>query len=257
MRALVEEELGGPCLFLLGPCANLVPKERVQYALDPTRTLPPSYFGPTSALVAVDDAELLRETERIGRELGETALAALHGSRPRPLARVAFRTRPCTVPLDPLLPGSVEEAERMQAVLRDEHEAFLRTGAPLRELRALANRMNWLEWAAPKGLAQLTTDERARAEAVLPATAIALGDQVLAFLHSEVAVETTLGLRTEHPQAALWTVSLTGGTIEYLPTAEMLDEGGYEGRSALIRRDAEARLRAHLSGLIAEVAPAG
>ena len=92
---------------------------------------------------------------------------------------------------------------------------------------------------------------------MLPASALALGDQVLAFLHSEVAVETTLGLRAAHPKKALWTVSLTGGSIEYLPTAEMLDEGGYEGRSALIRRDAEARLRAHLSELVDEVAPAG
>jgi hypothetical protein len=33
----------------------------------------------------------------------------------------------------------------------------------------------------------------------------------------------------------------------------MLDEGGYEGRSALISRDAEARLRAHLSTLVTEV----
>ena len=140
----------------------------------------------------------------------------------------------------------------MKAVLRDEHEAFLRSGETLRELRALANRMNWLDWAATKGLAMVSAADRARGEVVLPAWALALGDQVLAFLHSEVAVETTLGLRDEHPGLDPWTVGLTGGTIEYLPTAEMLDEGGYEGRSALIRRDAEARLRAHLSALITE-----
>jgi hypothetical protein len=254
-RDVLEGELGGPCVFLLGPCANLVPKERVEYALDPGRPPSPSYFGPTSALVAVDDAELLRETDRIGREIGEAAVASLRRTRPRPLARAAFRTDPCAVPLDPLLPASREEIQRMRAVLRDEHESALRGGAPLRELRALANRMNWLDWAAPKGLAQLTSEQRARGEAVLPASALALGDQTLAFLHSEVAVETTLGLRAERPDAAAWTVSLTGGTIEYLPTAEMLDEAGYEGRSALVRRDAEARLRAHLSGLIGQVSP--
>jgi hypothetical protein len=252
-RDVIEGELGGPCVFLLGPSAALVPKERVRYVLDPARPLPPSYFGPTSALVAADDAELLHETERIGREVGEAALFALRGVSPRPLARTAFRARPCAVPLDPLLPTTSTEIERMRAVLRDEHEAFLRAGGPLRELRALANRMNWLEWAAPKALALLAEPDRERGETTLPAWALALGDQVFAFLHSEVAVETTLGLRAQHPQTPLWTVSLTGGTIEYLPTAEMIDEGGYEGRSALIRRDAEARLRGHLSALVGEV----
>jgi hypothetical protein len=252
-RDVVEGALGGPCLFLLGPAANLVPKERVRYALGP-ESPPPSYFGPTSALVPVNDAELLDETDRIGREVGEAALAALEGRTPRPLARAVLRPRPCPVPLDPLLPTTADEIDRMQDVLREEHEAVLRAGGPLRELRALANRMSWLQWAGRKGLVVLSEVDRSRGEVVLPAWVLALEDQVLAFLHSEVAVETTLGLRAAHPSVDLWTVSLTGGTLEYLPTAEMLDEGGYEGRSALIRRDAEARLRGHLSALVAEVA---
>jgi hypothetical protein len=255
-RDLVEGALGGPCLFLLGPAANLVPKERVRYALDPGSPPPSPRFGPTSALVAVNDAELLHETDRIGREVGEAALSALEGREPRPLSRVALTVRPCPVPLDPLLPAGADEIDRMQAVLREEHEAALRAGGPLGQLRALANRTCWLEWAGRKGLVLLTEADRARGEVVLPAAALALGDQVMAFLHSEVAVETTLGLRAVHPALPLWTVSLTGGTIEYLPTAEMLDEGGYEGRSALISRDAEARLRAHLCALVTEVSTA-
>ncbi len=88
----------------------------------------------------------------------------------------------------------------------------------------------------------------------LPLAVLALGGgATLAFMHTEIPYETTAALRAAHPKLDLVTVSLTGGSIEYLPTAAMLDEGGYEGRTSIVRRDAEERLRADLETRLARL----
>ena len=60
-------------------------------------------------------------------------------------------------------------------------------------------------------------------------------------------------LRKKYPQYNLWTIGLTGGTIAYIPTAKMIDEGGYEGRSTIVHRNAEKKLRNDIEDLLSEM----
>jgi len=257
VQDIMQEEIGGPCLFLLGPSGNLVPAERVRYFLDPKRmNIADSPFGPTGALVAVDDNELLAEIDRIGHQIGEAAIVALHSAPVHPVDKIRFFSEPFSVPLDPCLPSSPEEVERMKDILWPEVEALRRRGGPLRELRRLANRINWLtwtksclwEWYLP------SDEERARGEIVFPISALALGQSIMTFSPAETTVENTLALREATPGIDLWVISLIGGSIAYFPTAEQIDEGGYEGRCTLVRRDAEEQLRTRILALVNNIA---
>ena len=46
---------------------------------------------------------------------------------------------------------------------------------------------------------------------------------------------------------------MTGGSLEYIPTDAMIDEGGYEGRSAMVAPGTETKLRSFISQKIAEL----
>ena len=249
----VRQKLGGECLFLLGPAADLVPREHVTYEVDQAHVRGPGYFGPSSALVAQSDAHVLAEMNRIGRELGEAALDALSDAAPEQLTALAAICRPFAAPLGPLLPPSRSEINRMRRPLLDEYQSYLRRGGSVRELRLLANRMNWLEWAATKSLNLLSDQERAAGAKEMPVWAVRINQTRMAFMHSEIAMETSERLRTDTADPGLWTISLTGGSLEYLPTAEMIDEGGYEGRSTVVSRDAEEKLRAQLGTMLREI----
>jgi hypothetical protein len=243
VRDTVQTRLGGTCMFLLGPSANLVPKERVKYVIDKDHVPPFPYVGPISALYPESDDALLAEMQRIGDALGQAALEALEKSPAAPMTSMRFAQERIALPLDPALPRSEEEVQRLRAALVPEYEAFLNRGGPPRELRSLANRLNWVEWAATKSLGALTDGDRDAGEVALPVSVAVVNDTPVVFMHSEVPMETTAALRAAFPDSGLWTVSLTGGSIEYIPTAEMIDGGGYEGRSTVIRRDAEQKLR--------------
>jgi len=249
----IMESLKCPCLFLLGPAANIVPKERVTYVVDDARVPRPPFFGPISAFYPTSDSALLAEMRRIGQELGQAALNSLDSAKAEALESTRLVARTIPVPLDPALPPNRAAISRMRAALLPEYESFLRRGGPLRELRSLASRFNWLEWAATKSLVAVTAQERKAGAKTMPLWALSLNATRMAFMHSEVAIETSASLRAATHDPSLWTVSLTGGSLEYVPTAEMVDEGGYEGRSTIVRRDAEQLMREQMVRMLGEV----
>jgi hypothetical protein len=232
VRDTMQAALGGTSMFLLGPSADLVPRERVRYVVAPDEVPAFPYVGPTSALHAADQGELLAEMARIGGAVGEAALGALSAVEAQPLERLACEGRMAAVPLNPDLPGSQEELSRMHA------------------LRRLASCLNGLEWGGRLALRVLTDEDRAAGEKPMPLSALRVNDTFVAFVHSEVSSLTSARLREANPGVDLWTVSLTNGGMGYYPTAEMIDEGGYEGRSTVVAASAEARLREHVQGLL-------
>jgi hypothetical protein len=251
-RDVVERSIGGTCLFLLGPSADLAPKERVRYVLDESRIPPFPFMGTTSAFYPESDAAQLAELKRIGTAVADAALKGLAGASAQPLLRLSAAHCEQAVPIDPALPADRKEIQRIRTALVPEYEAFLRQGGPAREMRSLANRLNWLEWAAEKALTVLTPQDRQAGAIQMPLAAVRLNDTAMAFMHSEVSMETTLALRQAAPD--LWTVGLTGGSIEYLPTAAIIDEGGYEGRSTVVARGAEQEMRSALEKLLRKTA---
>ena len=255
VRREVERRRGGPVMFLNGACGDVVPKEHVRYVVDPERVEPLPYAGPCWWLQPAEEAEQLAEIERIGQAVAGAALAALEAQdldtgRPLRLAAGAF-----ACPVDPHLPRSPREAELLQGALAVEYEAARRQGSPLREMRGLANRLNWCRWAGELGFEHLSDAERAVGEKRLPLAAVALGRTVLAFMHSEVMLGTTLALRRRFPELDVWTMGLTNADAGYLPTREMVDEGGYEGRSTIFSADAEDVVRGDVTTLIERVFP--
>jgi len=243
VRETVEKQLGGICMFLLGTCANIVPKEKVEYRVVPEKSPRPPYLGPNWAFEPVKEEQLLEEMRRIGKAIADAALKGLGKNFPIALQQVTYKTWRQPVALDPCLPQSMEELSRMQKPLVAEYMAFLRAGKPLASLQLLANRLNWLEWAGKKSLGVLLETDRKRGEKEMPLSILCLNNIKLVFMHSEIPMETSLSLRENFPGMPLITVSMTGGSLEYIATDEMLDEGGYEGRSTIIAYGAEKEMR--------------
>ena len=242
-RRLMEKELGGQCLFLLGPSGNLVPKERVRYEVNGDWKPQKAYMGPTSAFYPVDENELLAETERIGHEIARAAIDAINKAAFQELSTINFLSKSFDVTLDPTLPDNEGEMKRTREILMAEYDAFLHGGGQICELRRLANRLNWLDWSAAYSLNLLSDKERKTGFKSMPFSILSLNSIHFVFMHSEISMETTLSLRNTLSEFNPWTVMLTGGTILYVPTDKMLDEGGYEGRCTCIARGTEGKMR--------------
>jgi hypothetical protein len=65
--------------------------------------------------------------------------------------------------------------------------------------------------------------------------------------------ETSLELRKAFPSLNLVPVCLTGGSTQYIPTAEIMDMGGYEGRATVTGRTGEAEMRGDIARMIREL----
>ncbi len=246
-RDIMEEKIGGTCMFLLGTAANLVPKEKVEYKVVPEKSPVAPYSGPNWAFVPVNDNELLDEMKRIGRDIALAALKGLENKSSTDLRNVVHKPYLMETHLDPALPRNIEELSNMKKMLLPEYESFLRTGLPLVEMRLLANRFNWIEWAGIKSLGSLTDDNRKAGMKEMPISVLRLNDINLVFMHSEMPKETDEALHKYYPEMKLITLTMTGGYIEYIPTDEMIDEGGYEGRSCVIAYGTEKKIRSFIS----------
>jgi len=241
-RDVMEAKLGGTCMFLLGTTGNIVPKEKVEYRVVPEKSPVAPYLGPNWAFEPVDEKNLLDEMKRIGTDIANAAIRGLEKSKAEELKRAVHHPFASDILIDPALPASMEELESMKKALVPEYISFMRSGLPLSQMRLLANRLNWLEWAGKKSLGLLNDDDRRAGKKQMPLSVLQLNDINMAFMHSEISMETDMALHQKFPGLKIITVSMTGGSIEYIPTDAMLDEGGYEGRSAIVAYGTEGRL---------------
>ena len=61
-----------------------------------------------------------------------------------------------------------------------------------------------------------------------------LGDLQIVTLGGEVVVDYALRLKTELPGSTLWIAGYCNDVMAYIPSLRVLQEGGYEGDSAMI-----------------------
>jgi hypothetical protein len=253
VREHLSKMNGAPVMFLSGTCGNTVPKDKVKYKLSDDVKIEFPYMGPTWALNVENDEDLLAAAKRIGESIGDASAKSLKTSRPSRIEDFTFESFSVPLPLDSNLPVSKEETERMKSMLLGELNASSRMKAPLREMQGIANRLNWLDWAGACGFRALTQKDREAGVFDLPVTTIKLNDTVLVFMNTEISVETTTELRKQFPGLNLFTVGLTNGTTGYMPTAQMVDKGGYEGRSTVFTRDAEGKLRKGIASMLGKM----
>ena len=250
-RMLMEKELGGHCLFLQGGGGNLVPKEKVKYKLWDNYKFDNVYLGPISELQAIDENELLAETKRIGEDIARAALRALQREKFTDVAQFSYLFKPMNMPIDASLPKTAEEIEVIRKGLTSEYNSYLLTNPKLDELRRLANVINWLDWGPYYALGLLDEVDRKQGYKTMPYSVLRINETPVVFMNSEVSVETTLALRKKFPTQNPWTVSLTGGTISYIPTDKMMEDGGYEGRNRVIAHGTEPKIIEHIAGMLA------
>jgi hypothetical protein len=253
-RNAMERELGGICIYLTGPCGDIVPKEEMQFSMPPAAERPAGaerYFGPSYWHKEAVVGERLRVAQNIGEGLASTVLARLkrEAHQQRQKARnltesrfwatkpwrpsvVRARTFNLTVPIrenyaaSAAAATSAQDAETKRLLELQRREGADQT-APW-EFRSLADRVQQLSLEAldirsfPDGVLQSR-------QVTLEMGLLQLGDIILAGLPSEPCVGSSIRLRANTLGDRLWTVSLANGWIGYLPGSFDCLAGGYEG----------------------------
>lgn len=253
-RNAVERELGGMCIYLTGPCGDIVPKEEMQFRMPPATERPAGaerYFGPSSWHKEAVVGERLRVAQNIGENLASTVLARLKGeahqqpqkaqtstesrswaTTPWQPSVVRARTFNLTVPIRENYAESAAAATSAQdaaarRLLELQRREQADRPAPW-EYRSLADRVTQLGLEAldircfPAGALQSR-------QVTLEMGLLQLGDIILAGLPSEPCVGSSFRLRANTLGDRLWTVSQVNGWIGYLTGSFDCLAGGYEG----------------------------
>jgi hypothetical protein len=270
-RDAMERNLGGMCIYLTGPCGDIVPKEEMQFRMPPPEERPVGAerdFGPSAWHKEVAAGDALRVAQGIGENLASAILAQLRGETPRRAKKAKVPTGPGSWAVAPWHPSIVrvrtvsltvpirENFAKSSAAATAAHdneigrllefqqkEGSRRT--TLWEMRSLADRVQQLGLEAldirsfPPGALQAR-------QVTLEMGILQLGDIILAGLPSEPCVGTSLRLRANTLGDRLWTVSLVNGWIGYLAGSFDYLAGGYESvrtpmpPDGLVQYDAQA-----------------
>jgi len=250
-RNAAERELGGMCIYLTGPCGDIVPKEEMQFRMPSAAERPggternfgPSYWHKEAVL-----GDALRVAQGIGENLASAVLARLKGearrkpkdasskSRSWALAPwrpsvVRARTVGLTVPIRENYAASSAEAASAQGAQTRRLLELQRSAAANRiapwEIRSLADRVQQLGLEALDIRCLPASALRSR-QVTLEMGLLQLGDIILAGIPSEPCVGSSIRLRANTLGDRLWTVSLVNGWIGYLTGSFDCLAGGYE-----------------------------
>lgn len=258
-RDAMERGLGGMCIYMTGPCGDIVPKEDMRFRMPSAAGRPAgaeAYFGPSYWHKEAVPGERLRVARDIGRNLASAVLARVRG-QPRGSAKsgswaaapwqpsvVRARTVSLTVPIRGNYAQSSEAATSAQAaktrrLLELQRGASTNRAAPW-EFRSLADRAQQLGLEA-LDLRSLPAGARQSGRVTLEMGLLQLGDIIIAGLPSEPCVGSSFRLRANTLGERLWTVSLANGWIGYLPGSFDCLAGGYEGARTPLPPDGLAR----------------
>jgi hypothetical protein len=277
-REAVERELGGMCIYLTGPCGDIVPKEQMRFRMPPASKRPANtdgYFGPSYWHKEAVPGDSLRAAKDIGEDLASAVLAGLGGQAGRhpPDARGSKKSRPwaaapwqapvvrartvsLTLPIRENYAVSSAEATSARDAATKRLLEPRRSGLADRttpwEVRSLADRAQQLGLEA-LDIRSLPAGALRSRQVTLDMGLLQLGDLVLAGLPSEPCVGTSFRLRANTLGDRLWTVSLVNGWIGYLAGSLDCLTGGYESARTPLPPDGLAPYEAQACKAIREM----
>lgn len=228
IRRALAAAFGGKSLFLTGPCGNQCP------------------------VVGEKSVELARRT-------GETVAGHLVSELPHAEweadPTVAAATGRIELPFRTDAPRSQGEADcrfaEARAALTQRREA----GAPMREIKAMADRVEMLSYFA-EGHETLWTgvtfDELAGGKTTVEPFALRVGRSVVLGMPSEPFATYSRRLRAEFDGPVI-TAEECNGYLSYIPTADEYPLGGYEVCAALVGPEADEVLTGGVGELVRKV----
>ncbi len=249
----LREALGGQALFLVGPCGDLVPKEYLEFRVDPAKTnIADTPFGPAGNLSVVSDEELWSKVESEGRAMADAALSALKPDSFVPLTRLAGAYQGMLMPLREDIPARKSGYEEAKKKAMTEYKQALGAKAPIGEIKKLAEVVNRAYWMKDivETWYELSDQDLSKRSTPYDLFALVLNDVYLAALPAETVMATTDYLRSNTYGERLITVTEGNADIGYIATREQFPFGSYEVNCGVNHISGEQQLREAARDLI-------
>ncbi|HZT28847.1 MAG TPA: neutral/alkaline non-lysosomal ceramidase N-terminal domain-containing protein [Bryobacteraceae bacterium] len=245
-RSVVEEQVGGACLFLQGAAGNISPRVGFTGDLAVYRRLG-RLLGLEAARVALS-LDTAARRERLLGVMPSGANIALYADEPAGEEPAVLRvcSRQIKLPARSFRPP--EELEAEAAGLREEMNRLRREGRE-EEVRRATARATQAGWRA--GNARLYYG---RTHIDWPVQAIRIGPVALVSAAGEPFIETAGEIAARSPFRHTLVSGYSNGGFGYIPTRQAFAEGGYEVEASPFSPDAAEVLAEEAVRLLQEVA---
>jgi hypothetical protein len=214
-RKYLSENLGGPTIFMNGPCGEIAP--------------------------AIPD-KTSAEERRVGLAIGKAALRALDGIHSLPITDLEDRLREIVLPVRDDLPDSKQAAREIESLLE---KLAIPQNLPLPEVRKIAERIVFLRtvpFLRKKWLNGESQDVESRKTVTARLGWLSFnGTGILAF-PGETFNSTAERVKIQSGLANLITVTEHDRTIMYVPPEKEHSLGGYETTCCMTSPEAESIL---------------
>jgi len=203
--------------------------------------------GPAGDVVTLLEEWTWNETKRYGTALADAALEEFQREKPEftPLTHLKVLSSEVDLPVRSDMLASVEEAKRRAAIIREELKAAVASGAPLRQIKRMADLLNHYEWSPHKLTSwnYLDPEEVPQRKVTIRLTGVAVNDIVILGMPGEAVCETSIWLRANSIGPRLVTLYDCNGDIGYIPESRDYMHGGYEVACSILAPDGETCLR--------------
>jgi hypothetical protein len=220
MREVVEQQVGGTCLFLQGAAGDIGPRVGYTGDLRVYRRMG-RILGLEAASVAMNLDTLPRRERFVGVLQSGAPIALYHEEPQEPDTPILRATRrKVALPLRKLQP--LGELEREAAKLKEQLQS-LRSAGNVEELRAASARSTQANWRAD--MAKLYAGKTA---VDWELQCIRVGSLALLSCQGEPFLEISQRIVADSPFSHTLFSGYSNGAFGYLPTRQAFDEGGYE-----------------------------
>lgn len=246
VRKVVEQQVGGTCLFLQGAAGDIGPRAGYTGDLQAYRRAG-TILGLEAAKVALNlDTQPRRE--RFLGVLQSGAPIALYAEEAREASTPVLRAkrREVTLPLRELRPITEVEAE---AERRSSELSVLRKEGSREEIRAATARSTQANWYA-----DMVRQYAGKKETGWEVQCIRVGPVAFVSTRGEPFTETSQRIVAGSPFEYTLFSGYSNGGFGYIPTRQAFAEGGYEIDSSPFAADAAEKLTSESLRMLEEVA---